>query len=152
MATIVFRFLEPDSVVGTLISWWLREPWSHVVIIIDDKAYSAEVPFVTIFPLDAKDVSPDYRKHQDFTLHCTQREADQIKEWCESQVGILYDIASIVGWILGLNWLQSKRRSYCFEFCRRPLVLLGWLEPSDRLIKGNQLLQELEDIANHRLS
>lgn len=151
MAQVVFRFLKPDSFIGRLITWRLKEPWSHVVILIDDVAYSAEVPFVATVPVDFKTVSSKHRECRDIILFCTDEEAAKIKLWCESQVGILYDIASIFGWVFGFNWLQSNKRSYCFEFCRKAMVHMEWLEPCHTLVKGGQLIKELEELVKHQL-
>lgn len=150
MAQVTFRFLKADSVVGRLVTWRLREPWSHVVLIIDDAAYSSQIPFVTMLPITHESVSLPHRDGIDLNVPCTDEEAQAIKDWCESQIGVLYDLYSIAGWIFGFKWLQSKSRSYCFEYCRKPLVHLGWLEPTKDLIKGNRLYAELKALATDR--
>lgn len=145
MKDVVFRFLRPDSLVGRLICWRLGEPWSHVAIIIDDAAYSAQIPWVAMLPLTDKDVAIPPRSGKDVVLNMTEWEARKIKEWCESQVGRDYDFLSVIGWALGWKWLQSRSNSYCFEFCYKALVQIGWLSPDDEdLIKGNKLIEDIE--------
>jgi hypothetical protein len=144
--TVTFRFLEASSWIGRIIAWRLNEPWSHVVIIIDDDVFSAQIPFVAMYTPDNKDVDIPPRKGVDLQVTCTVAEAAAMKHWCGSQVGNWYDLKSILGWMLGLKWLQSKDRSYCFEFCRKPLVALGWLNPTEDLVKGSRLLKEIEDL------
>jgi hypothetical protein len=145
MKDVTFRFLRPDSLIGRLISWRLGEPWSHVSILIDDAAYSAEMPWVKMLPLTDKTVAMPPRQGRDIVLNMTEWEARTMKEWCESQVGRDYDYLSVLGWILGWDWLQNKSNSYCFEFCYKALAHIGWLSLEDRdLIKGNKLIEDIE--------
>ena len=147
MATqVTFRFLEPDDWYGKIVTWRLNEPWSHVVLIIGDEAFSAQIPFVSMFTTSYKEVAIPPRNGVDLTIECTDDEAKEIRAWCASQLHMWYDIISLLGWLLGLNWLQSRRRSYCFEFCRKPLVALGWLEPTGDLIRGSRLIAELKHL------
>jgi hypothetical protein len=143
---VTFRFLEPADWIGRIITWRLHEPWSHVVIIIGDEAFSAQIPFVAMYTTEHKDIAIPPRKGLDLTVNCTTVEAAAIRHWCSQQIGTWYDIKSVIGWTLGLNWLQSKTRSYCFEFCRKPLVALGWLNPTKDLVKGSQLINEIEGL------
>lgn len=143
---VTFRFLEPSDWIGRLVTWRLHEPWSHVVIIIGDEVFSAQIPFVSMFTADHQWVAMPPRKGVDLTIECTDEEAHTIKDWCAQQLGNWYDIVSLFGWLLGLNWIQSKNRSYCFEFCRKPLVALGWLSPTKDLVKGSRLIAELKHL------
>lgn len=144
MALVTFRFLKADNIFGKLICWRLGEPWSHVTIIIEDAAYSAQLPWVVMLPLTDKSVALPPRKGMDVVLEIHDHDVPKLKEWCESQVGKLYDILSIVGWTLGWNWLQLKKNSYCFEYCRSALVHMGWMKDDDHLIKGNKLIEDIE--------
>jgi hypothetical protein len=150
MASIVVRFVRPSSLIGRLITWRLKEPYSHVVFIIDGLAYSSTFPFVSIFPLTHKSVAMPPREGVDLTMQLTDQEAAVIRNWCDSQIGKLYDFVSIIGWILGVSSIQSVNRTYCFEFCRQPLVLLGLLKPTRKLIKGDRLYQEIAQIIASR--
>lgn len=146
MAEVIFRFLRPNSLIGHLITWRLGEPWSHVSIIIDDAAYSAQLPWVAMLPITDKSVAMPPRSGYDVVLHLNEQDTAKLKQWCESKVGTMYDILSIFGWILGWEWLQSKRNSYCFEYCFQALVYMGWLKPDDELIKGNKLIEDIESL------
>lgn len=147
MSTVVtFRFLEPCSWVGRLITWRLNEPWSHVVIIIDDDVFSAQIPFVAMYTQEHAAVAMPPRKGIDLHVSCTIAEAAAMKHWCSTQIGRWYDIKSIFGWIFGIRWFQSKTYSYCFEFCRKPLVALGWLNDTKDLVKGSRLIAEIEEL------
>ena len=150
MVEVTFRFVEPNSWVGRLITWRLKEPWSHVVILVDDVVYSSQIPFVSMLPTDHKTVAMPPRNGLDVVISVSEEEAASIRQWCESQVGTWYDLASILGWILGANWLQSSKRSYCFEYCRKAAVHVGWLEPARELIKGNRLIAELRQVVRLR--
>lgn len=151
MAQVTFRFLKADSIFGKLITWRLGEPWSHVCIIIEDAAYSAQLPWVAMLPLHDKGVALPPRTGMDVVLEVPDSDIPKLKDWCESQVGKMYDILSIVGWALGWNWLQLKRNSYCFEYCRASLVHMGWLKDDSRLIKGNRLIEDIERLIKSRL-
>lgn len=147
MATkVTFRFLEPSNWMGKLVTWRLHEPWSHVVVIINDEAFSAQIPFVAMFTANHQDVAIPPRKGIDLSIECTDEEAECIRSWCGTQLGTWYDIKSLFGWLLGLNWLQSKKRSYCFEFCRKPLVALGWVKPTKELVRGSRLIAEIKQL------
>lgn len=151
MAQVTFRFLKPIDWVGRLVTWHLHEPWSHVVILIDDEVYSSEIPFVTMLPLDHRSVDAVRRKAFDIILACTEVEALAIKNWCQSQIGILYDLSSILGWIFNFGWLQSRKRSYCFEFCHKALVEIGLAQPLPGLIRGSKLLSVIREVIEDRV-
>lgn len=150
MATIIFRFVEPCSFIGRIITWRLKEPFSHVAILIDDTAYSAQIPYVAMLPVTHKSVAMPPRKGKDVVLEVTQEECQKIKNWCESHIGRSYDLISILGWIFGMPCLQSKTHTYCFEYCRKAVEQMGWLEPVNELIKGNRLLADLQALARQR--
>ena len=152
MAKIIFRFVEPCSLVGKIITWWLNEPFSHMAIIIGDVAYSAQVPFVAMLPASHKSVAMPPRTGVDVVIEASEEERLRIKEWCESHIGRSYDILSILGWMFGLHWLQSRKNNYCFEYGRKALEHMGWLEPTDDLVKGQRLLDELNKLAKDRNS
>ncbi len=151
MAHVTFRFLEPVDWIGKLVTWRLHEPWSHVVILIDDTVYSSEIPFVAMLPADHTSVDVAIRKAFDITLSCTDYEVQTIKKWCEAQVGLLYDLSSILGWIFGFGWLQSRKRSYCFEFCHKALVEIGLATPLSGLIRGSKLLAVIREAIDGRV-
>ena len=143
---IVFRFLRPSSLVGRLIAWRLGEPWSHVCVLFDDCAYSAQLPLVAMLPLISPDVSVPPRTGTDIHIDVDDADYQKMQLWCQQEVGMTYDILSIFGWILGWKVLQSKTNSYCFEFCRRLLVHMNWLKDSDDLIKGNRLIEDIDSM------
>lgn len=151
MAKLIYRFVKPNSWVGRLITWRLDEPWSHVFIIIDDTAYSAEIPYVCMLPLDHHTVDMPPRDGFDIELDVTDEELAKVKDWCENHIGMLYDVRSILGWALGMKWIQSPRRFYCFEFCRNAMVQMGWLAPCSDLIRGERLLREIRELARHSI-
>lgn len=144
MQEVTFRFLRPDSLIGRLITWRLGEPWSHVSIIIDDTAYSAQLPWVVMLPLTDKSVAMPPRSGKDVVMKMSKRNAQKMKEFCESKIGQPYDILSIFGWLLGWKWLQLRKNSYCFEYCYQALLYMGWVKPDDNLIKGNRLIEDIE--------
>lgn len=147
MATkVTFRFLEPNDWIGRVVTWRLNEPWSHVVLIIGDEAFSADIPFVSMFTTEHKWIAMPPRVGVDYSIECTEEEAKRIRDWCSSQLGTWYDIKSLFGWLFGLNWLQNRKRSYCFEFCRKPLVALGWLDDTNDLVRGSRLMAELKQL------
>lgn len=153
MATITFRFVEPDAWYGRVICWRLGEPWSHVCILFDDCAYNAEIPRVRKLPLNHKNVAMPPRKGKDIVVHVSEADEAAMRDWCEGKVGAWYDFLSLFGWLLGWKWLQSKFNTYCFEFVRECLEFMGWLKPNDDLIKGNKLIQDIEGlIAAHVLA
>ena len=141
---VVFRFLKPDSLAGRLIVWRLGEAWSHVCVLFDDCAYSAQIPLVAMLPLISNDVRVPPRKGLDIHVDVNEEDYEKMQIWCQKQVGRSYDFLSIFGWALGWKFLQSKRNSYCFEFCRKLLVHMGWLTSTDDLIKGNRLIDDIE--------
>ncbi|MCK9529421.1 MAG: hypothetical protein M0R77_02460 [Gammaproteobacteria bacterium] len=146
MTNVIFRFLKPNSFVGRLISWRLGEPWSHVCIIIDDAAYSAQIPWTVMLPLSDKSVAVPPRRAFDLQLTLHHSDIEKLKAWCESKVGSPYDFLSIIGWFFGWSWLQNKRNSYCFEYCFQALVYMGWIKEEDKLIKGNKLIEDIESV------
>lgn len=150
MKEITVRFVRPASLVGRLITWRLKEPFSHVVYIMDGVAYSSTFPFVAIFPLNHKSIAMPPREGVDLILPVTNHEFMVIKNWCDGQIGKLYDFIAIIGWTLGISKIQSVNRTYCFEFCRLPLVLLGLVKPTKKLIKGNLLFDEIQHIIEQR--
>jgi hypothetical protein len=150
MAVVTFRFVEPDAWYGRVICWRLGEPWSHVSILFDDCAYSAEIPKVRKLPLTHKNVAIPPRKGKDVVVLMSDADEAKMREWCETKVGTWYDFLSLIGWLLGWNWLQSKFNTYCFEFVRECLENMGWLVPDESLIKGNRLIADIEGmIAAH---
>lgn len=144
MATVTFRFLKPNSLIGRLIAWRLGEPWSHVCILIEDAAYSAQMPWVVMLPTTDKTVALPPRVGVDVILSMGPEDLIKIKDWCETKVGMDYDFLSIFGWLFGWKWLQNKRNTYCFEYCREALEHMGWLNPDTDLIKGNRLIADIE--------
>jgi hypothetical protein len=143
MGTVTFRFVEPDSWVGRLICWRLKEPWSHVSILFHDCAYSAQVPLVVKLSLDHRSVAMPPRVGKDVIMLVSDADELKMRQWCESQLGKTYDFASILGWALGWSWLQSRKNTYCFEFVRECLGHMGWLRRTNRLIKGNRLIEDI---------
>jgi hypothetical protein len=144
MAYVVFRFVKPNSLTGKLICWRLGEPWSHVVVLFDEAAFSSEIPKVVERPLIHKSVAMPPREGRDVILEVTTSDYEKMKDWCESQLGKTYDFASILGWLFGWSWLQCRKNTYCFEYVRECLEHMGWLKPNDALIKGNRLIQDIE--------
>lgn len=150
MPYVTFRFVEPKSLIGNLICWRLQEPWSHVAILFEDAAYSAQIPRVAKLALDNKSVAIPPRKGKDIVVQVSDADYAKMQAWCEEQVGKTYDFASILGWALGWNWLQSRKNTYCFEYVRECLEHMGWLKPNKNLIKGNRLIEDIEGlIATH---
>lgn len=149
MAQVTFRFLEPGSFFGNVITWRLRERFSHVAILIGDYAYSSTFPLVAMVPATHHSVSGEVRKCQDIVLEVTDEQLTGIQNWCETQLCKPYDFLSILGWIFGIHSWKSINTTYCFEFCRRPLTFLGLLPSSEnqRLITGHQLYRELAALA-----
>jgi hypothetical protein len=145
MQNVTFRFFRPNSLIGNLICWRLGEPWSHVAILIEDAAYSDQMPHVEMLPLTHKDIAMPPRTGKDVIVNMTEDEIATIKSWCDGKVGQYYDFLSVFGWALGWDWLQSRSNSYCFEFCYKALVSIKWLpEDNDDLIKGNKLIEDIE--------
>ena len=149
MGTVTFRFLEPCSFIGRLITWRLRERFSHAAIVIGDYAYSSTFPLVAMVPTSHHTVSCQHRTCQDIEVEVTDDQLQGIQAWCESQLCKPYDFLSLLGWISGIHSWKSINSTYCFEFCRRPLTFLGLLPSSDssKLITGHQLFQELAALA-----
>lgn len=143
MKLVRFRFVKPASWIGHLIAWRLQEPWSHVAILFSDTSYSAELPRVKEYPLTHRSVSIPPREGSDVELLVTAEQEARMREWCDARVGRPYDFMSIFGWILGWNWLQHRRNTYCYEFVRELLEYMGWLKPTAGLIKGNKLIQDI---------
>ena len=152
MDRVIFRFVRPDSIFGKLITWRLGEPWSHACIVIDDCAYSAQLPYIAMFPIENSQVSMPPRSGIDIHVDIDSADLEKLKEWCRSEIGITYDILAIFGWTLGWKWLQSRTNSYCFDFCYRSLVHIGWLEPTDDLVKGNRLMENIEDMMKKHIT
>ena len=144
MAFVTFRFVEPNSIIGRLICWRLGEPWSHVTILFDDCAYSAQIPRVVQLPLDHHSVAMPPRTGKDIIIDVSKEDESKMRQWCGDQVGKTYDFASVLGWLLGWSWLQSRKNTYCFEFVRECLEHMGWIKPNRRLIKGNRLIGDIE--------
>jgi hypothetical protein len=144
MAKVIFRFLEPASRIGRLITWKLNENFSHAAILIGDYAYSSTFPVVAMVPSNHHSVSSEHRICHDVVLDVTEDQLMGIRAWCESQLCKPYDFLSLFGWMFGVHSWKSMNSTYCFEFCRRPLTFLGLLEASDReLITGHRLFDEL---------
>lgn len=146
MKLVRFRFVKPASWIGHLIAWRLQEPWSHVVVLFDDAAYSAELPRVKKHPLTHRSVSIPPREGSDVEINVTDDQELKMREWCDVRVGRPYDMMSIFGWILGWDWLQHRRNTYCYEFVRELLEHMGWLKPTPNLIKGNHLIRDINDM------
>lgn len=149
MATVTFRFLEPGSFFGELITWRLRERFSHAAIIIGDYAYSSTFPLVAMVPVSHHSVCSDVRQCQDIVLEVTDDQLQGIQSWCETQLCKPYDFLSVFGWLFGIHSWRSINATYCFEFCRRPLTFLGLLPANEeqKLITGHQLYRELAGLS-----
>lgn len=149
MAQVTFRFLEPGSFFGNLVTWRLRERFSHAAIIIGDYAYSSTFPLVAMVPLKHHSVCSDVRICQDIILEVTDDQLQGIQSWCETQLCKPYDFLSVFGWLFGVHSWRSINATYCFEFCRRPLTFLGLLPANEeqKLITGHQLYSELASLA-----
>lgn len=147
MARVTFRFLEPKSLIGEIITWRLKERFSHAAIIIDDYAYSSTFPLVAMVPVSHFTVSSNHRRTRDIHLEVTDDQLQGIKAWCESQLCKPYDFLSLAGWLFTVHSWKSINATYCFEFCRRPLTFLGMLPAYDHLVSGHQLFRELSRLA-----
>lgn len=149
MAQVTFRFLEPGSFFGGLITWRLRERFSHAAIIIGDYAYSSTFPLVAMVPVTHHSMNENIRECQDIVLEVTDEQLQGIQSWCETQLCKPYDFLSLFGWLFGVHSWRSINATYCFEFCRRPLTFLGLLPANEtqKLITGHQLYAELATLA-----
>lgn len=149
MASVTFRFLEPASFFGEIITWRLRERFSHAAIIIGDYAYSSTFPLVAMVPVRHHTVNCEVRKCHDITLEVTDEQLQGIQSWCETQLCKPYDFLSLFGWMFGVHSWRSINATYCFEFCRRPLTFLGLLPANEehKLITGHRLYGELAALA-----
>jgi hypothetical protein len=152
MPNVTFRFLEAASFVGNIITWRLKEPFSHAAIIIDGYAYSSTFPLVAMVPVSHHSVGFPSRNGMDITIELSEEEFLGLKNWCESQLCKPYDLLSLLGWIFGIQHWQSLNSTYCFEFIRRPLTYLGILPRSSRkeLISASRLIGELQGLATSR--
>ena len=149
MAQVTFRFLEPGSFFGNLVTWRLGERFSHAAIIIGDYAYSSTFPLVAMVPVSHHSVCSDIRECRDIVLEVTDDQLQGIQSWCETQLCKPYDFLSVFGWLFGVHSWRSINATYCFEFCRRPLTFLGLLPANEeqKLITGHQLYRELASLA-----
>lgn len=150
MPNLTVRFVRPASLIGQIITWKLKEPYSHAVLILDGIAYSSTFPVVAMYPLSHKSVAMPPREGVDLHIPVTEDELTLVRSWCNSQIGKLYDFVALLGWMSGTNKIQSINRTYCFEFCRQPLVILGLLPKTRELIKGDRLYQEVTSIIKAR--
>lgn len=130
--------ITPHSIIGKLVSFRLCEKYSHAVIIVDDLAYSNEIPKCCTHPKDYIDYA------QIYSFACSDEQFEKIMEWLNSRLGKPYDLLSILGWFFGIKYFQIKKEYYCFEFCRKLLVDIGWLEDTNDLITGDELIRELK--------
>lgn len=150
MPNVTVRFVRPASLIGQIITWKLKEPYSHAVLILDDIAYSSTFPFVSMYPLSHKSVAMPPREGVDLHIPVTEQEYHAIRSWCDGQIGKLYDFVALLGWMAGAHRIQSINRTYCFEFCRQPFVRLGLLPKTPELIKGKRLHQEITSLIGVR--
>ena len=142
MPQIIFRLLKPNDIVGNLIVWRLKEPWSHAVVIFGDTAYSSTFPVVQRLPITDSEVACPPRIGLDFPLDLTQHQYDSMLKWCEAQVGKPYDYYCIVGWFFfGLKPFQFSTKTYCFEFCWDALNSTEY--KSKKSIANKEMIEEL---------
>jgi hypothetical protein len=105
-----------------------------------------------MLPTTNKSVNSPPRTVVDYVLPVSDVEYQVIVNWAKSRVGKPYDTLALLGWLLGDSKLQGKHSTYCFEFCREPLVLLGLLPRTTSLVRGDLLIQEIKKLISQRTS
>jgi hypothetical protein len=131
-----------------LISWWTKGSYSHVEIVFSDGMAFSSSPrdggcrfrkieysdHWEVISLDnrIKWLAAEYwSKHwQDIPddigpLQFAELYEDEIRKWCESQVGKTYDWKAILGWTFGECDFQDKEKWYCSEIAYYVLNLFG---------------------------
>jgi uncharacterized protein YycO len=143
MVQVTFRLLKPCDIISDLVALRTNEPWSHAVVIFGNDVYSSTFPKTVKTTMTDTNVACPSRKGEDFTLDLTQTQYAAMLSWCERQVGKDYDYLSILGWMLGVKELQTRHRTYCFEFCWDALLHAGLDTSDNNLISGVDLSKEL---------
>jgi hypothetical protein len=143
MKYVIVRFLEPNSLSGSIASWRLLEPYGHSVIAFDGRVYNAIPPKIVKQDFNDPKVAIPPRLGIDLKIHVTDEQFEAMESWCKSQVGKWYDLLSVIGWFLYLPNIHKKGNFYCFEFCRQAFVEVGIIPPSDDLISSERLMLDL---------
>lgn len=138
--SVKVSLLTPADTWGKLISWRLLSKYCHAVIEIDGVVYSATMPDVVGLPPDSPDVCIPPRGGVSYEINLTPDQKAKALAYCKSMVGTHYDVLSVVGWALGIQWIRNRKRVYCFEYVADALAAAGVLPWGYRLITGDQLL------------
>ena len=141
MAEILVCFKKPGrfDLVGQLIKLRTGDEYHHSFIVANGVKYDPTFPRVGRVPLNGQPPKADLT----LAIPCSDVELAIITRWLEEQVGGTYDWLAIIGWIFGIKEIEFKLSSYCHEFCREVLVLLGRVIPSNDQITAKRLLTEV---------
>lgn len=143
MKFVVVRFLEPNSLSGSIASWRLLEPYGHAVIAFDGRVYNAIPPKIVQQSFEDPAVAIPPRVGVDLRVPVTEVQFAVMEKWCQSHLGKWYDLMSVIGWMLYLPNFHKKGNFYCFEFCREAFVHVGILPESKDLISSERLMLDL---------
>lgn len=137
------RLYRPADRFGELICWRLESAYSHATIELDGKIFSATVPRVVSVGLSDPDFGMPPRDGHCFEVRLSEDEAARALSYCNSMVGVDYDILAIAGWVFRIQSMQRLKQPYCFELVYDALAVAGVFPTSKRLVTGDQLLVDL---------
>lgn len=142
--TIEIAFTKPQSLAGKIVVWRTYDRYSHSVVILGDRLFSSEIPYVKKRSVEGYPIA---ERH---VFSVDERTYGEIETWLESRVGKRYDILSLLGWMVGIRWIQHSKFHFCHEFCREVLVRAGILAPTRDFITANNLILDIIRQANQR--
>ena len=121
---IIFYIAKNGDYRDKFISFWTRGPYSHCELLFSDGVCFSSSPRDGGVRFKTFEILPT---HWDTKEVLTDKE-EEIKKWCETQVGKKYDWLGVVGLsLLHMPWVQDKKQWYCSEICIAALDKVGAL-------------------------
>lgn len=134
---IAFYYANKGQKIDKAISFWTNGPYSHCEIIFSDNIFFSSsyrdngVRFKQIINLQNWNI-----------LDINLKNEEEIRSWCEKQIGKQYDLLGVFMQIPKLNQLQDKNKWYCSEICSTILKKFGNYQGSTT-ISPNKLFYNL---------
>ena len=141
MVDVDVYYFRPVSLPGKLVVWRTSDPFSHSIIVIGDTYWSSQVLRVTSGQFST---STYYgRKGIRQRIIVSDEVASKMTAWMNSQIGRLYDLLSLVGWLFWDRDIQWSHHCYCHKFCEKSFAEGGLLQLEKCLITARELFRVL---------
>jgi hypothetical protein len=148
MPQIGFVFNKPTDVIGDIVVWRTKDPYSHSAIIIGDTIFSSEIPQVKTYQIG------EYNRpiHEEIWFTVTPAEFEHCLNHAKrSTERGWYNFIALGAWIIGLKEIKAVGDHYCHEFCRFFLVSMGLLNHTNELITARRLIDEIQRLEKMRM-